>query len=107
MCSIFYYYVSPKAQRVYVSLALESAHAIWGAVQLAKTLPKDQNIVMVSAPPLIWYWLRFDATMLMGLLLQCLSGRGDKDVEQISRLLPGKWADILDWHPNEMPKTDL
>jgi tryptophan synthase len=29
---------------------------------------------------------------------QCLSGRGDKDVEQISQLLPGKWADILDWH---------
>ncbi|KAJ7072262.1 bifunctional tryptophan synthase TRP1 [Mycena amicta] len=27
----------------------------------------------------------------------CLSGRGDKDVEQISELLP-KWADILDWH---------
>jgi hypothetical protein len=30
--------------------------------------------------------------------MQCLSGRGDKDVEQISQLLPGKWADILDWH---------
>lgn len=30
--------------------------------------------------------------------LQCLSGRGDKDVEQISELLPGKWADKLDWH---------
>ena len=29
---------------------------------------------------------------------QCLSGRGDKDVEQISQLLPGKWEDILDWH---------
>jgi len=61
--------------------ALESAHAVWGAIQVAKTLPKDRNVVM------------------------CLSGRGDKDVEQISRLLPGKWADILDWHPNEMPKT--
>ncbi|KAF8344117.1 bifunctional tryptophan synthase TRP1 [Cantharellus anzutake] len=60
--------------------ALESAHAIWGAVQVAKTLPKDKNIVV------------------------SLSGRGDKDVEQISRLLPGKWADILDWHPNVMPK---
>lgn len=32
---------------------------------------------------------------------QCLSGRGDKDVEQISQLLPGKWADILDWHISE------
>jgi len=28
---------------------------------------------------------------------QCLSGRGDKDVEQISELLP-QWADKLDWH---------
>jgi len=61
--------------------ALESAHAVWGAVQVAKTLPKDKNVVL------------------------CLSGRGDKDVEQISRLLPGKWADILDWRPNEMPKV--
>jgi len=54
--------------------ALESAHAVWGAVEVAKTLSKDQDVVM------------------------CLSGRGDKDVEQISELLPGKWADILDWH---------
>jgi hypothetical protein len=34
---------------------------------------------------------------LKRLTFQCLSGRGDKDVEQISELLP-KWADILDWH---------
>jgi len=54
--------------------ALESSHALWAALQLAKTLPKDQDIVV------------------------CLSGRGDKDVEQISQLLPGKWADKLDWH---------
>ncbi|KAK7693804.1 bifunctional tryptophan synthase trp1 [Cerrena zonata] len=54
--------------------ALESSHAIWEGVRLAKTLPKDQDIVI------------------------CLSGRGDKDVEQISELLPGKWADTLDWH---------
>ncbi|KXN92277.1 Tryptophan synthase [Leucoagaricus sp. SymC.cos] len=53
--------------------ALESSHAIWEAVRIAKTLPKDKDIVV------------------------CLSGRGDKDVEQISELLP-KWADILDWH---------
>ncbi|KAF8319353.1 bifunctional tryptophan synthase TRP1 [Clavulina sp. PMI_390] len=59
--------------------ALESAHAVWGAVQVAKTLPKDQHVVV------------------------CLSGRGDKDVEEISRLLAGKWADILDWHANVMP----
>lgn len=31
------------------------------------------------------------------LLLQTLSGRGDKDVQQISELLPQKWADKLDW----------
>ncbi|KAF9792366.1 bifunctional tryptophan synthase TRP1 [Thelephora terrestris] len=54
--------------------ALESSHAIWEGVQLASKLPADQDIVI------------------------CLSGRGDKDVEQISQLLPGKWADILDWH---------
>lgn len=29
-------------------LALESSHAIWEAVRLAKTLPKDQDIVVVS-----------------------------------------------------------
>lgn len=28
--------------------ALESSHAIWGTVQIAKTLPKDANVVMVS-----------------------------------------------------------
>ncbi|KAG9014615.1 tryptophan synthetase [Tulasnella sp. JGI-2019a] len=54
--------------------ALESAHAIWGGMQVAKTLPKDHDVVI------------------------CLSGRGDKDVEQISQLLPGKWEDTLDWH---------
>lgn len=60
-------------QREGIIPALESSHAIWGAVRLAKTLPKDADIVV------------------------CLSGRGDKDVEQISELLP-KWADVLDWH---------
>ncbi|EJD44145.1 bifunctional tryptophan synthase TRP1 [Auricularia subglabra TFB-10046 SS5] len=54
--------------------ALESSHAIWGGIQVAKSLPKDQDVVI------------------------CLSGRGDKDVEQIHDLLPKKWADILDWH---------
>lgn len=39
--------------------ALESSHAVWATVQLAKTMPKDANIVMT------------------------LSGRGDKDVEQV------------------------
>ncbi|KLO10554.1 bifunctional tryptophan synthase TRP1 [Schizopora paradoxa] len=54
--------------------ALESSHALWAGIELAKTLPADKDVVI------------------------CLSGRGDKDVEQISQLLPGKWADILDWH---------
>ncbi|KAH7889584.1 tryptophan synthase beta subunit-like PLP-dependent enzyme [Phlebopus sp. FC_14] len=54
--------------------ALESSHAIWEGLRLAKTLPKEADLVI------------------------CLSGRGDKDVEQISELLPGKWADRLDWH---------
>ncbi|KAI6020268.1 tryptophan synthase beta subunit-like PLP-dependent enzyme [Pisolithus microcarpus] len=54
--------------------ALESSHALWEGVRRAKTLPKETNLVI------------------------CLSGRGDKDVEQISELLPGKWADRLDWH---------
>ena len=34
---------------------------------------------------------------------QCLSGRGDKDVEQISQLLPGKWEEKLDWYISSTP----
>ena len=34
---------------------------------------------------------------------QCLSGRGDKDVEQISQLLPGKWEQKLDWYISNSP----
>ncbi|KAF5381055.1 hypothetical protein D9615_004157 [Tricholomella constricta] len=60
-------------QREGIIPALESSHAIWEGFRLAQTLPKDKDIVI------------------------CLSGRGDKDVEQISELLP-KWANILDWH---------
>lgn len=40
--------------------ALETAHAIWGAMELAKTMPKDKDIVI------------------------CLSGRGDKDVQSVA-----------------------
>lgn len=40
--------------------ALETAHAVWGAMELAKTMTKDQDIVI------------------------CVSGRGDKDVETIA-----------------------
>ncbi|KAK9469819.1 tryptophan synthase beta subunit-like PLP-dependent enzyme [Lipomyces arxii] len=44
--------------------ALESAHAVYGAVELAKTMKPDQDIVI------------------------CLSGRGDKDVESVAEILP-------------------
>ncbi|GER67162.1 tryptophan synthase beta chain [Weizmannia acidilactici] len=46
--------------------ALESAHAVSFALKLAKEMGKDNSIVI------------------------CLSGRGDKDVEAVSRLLGGK-----------------
>ncbi|GAA5933702.1 tryptophan synthase TRP5 [Sporobolomyces koalae] len=54
--------------------ALETSHAVWATMELAKEMPKEANIVMT------------------------LSGRGDKDVQEISEILPGKWADKLDWH---------
>lgn len=44
--------------------ALETAHAIYGAVELAKTMSKDQDVVI------------------------CLSGRGDKDVQSVADELP-------------------
>ncbi|EFX06527.1 tryptophan synthase [Grosmannia clavigera kw1407] len=44
--------------------ALESAHGIYGAVELAKTMRPDQDIVV------------------------CLSGRGDKDVQSVADSLP-------------------
>lgn len=44
--------------------ALESAHAVYGALELAKTMRKDQDIVI------------------------CLSGRGDKDVQSVADELP-------------------
>lgn len=47
-----------------ISPALETAHAVWGAVELAKTMKKDQDIVI------------------------CVSGRGDKDVESVADELP-------------------
>ncbi|KAK8850470.1 tryptophan synthase, beta subunit [Kwoniella newhampshirensis] len=55
--------------------ALESSHALWGGMQLAKTLPKDQDVVI------------------------CLSGNGAKDVAEVLLTLKNKeWADRLDWH---------
>ena len=44
--------------------ALETAHAIWGAIQLAKEMGKGKDIVI------------------------CLSGRGDKDVQSVADELP-------------------
>lgn len=44
--------------------AMETAHAIWGAVELAKTMKKDEDIVI------------------------CVSGRGDKDVQSVADELP-------------------
>jgi tryptophan synthase len=52
--------------------ALETAHAIWAAMELAKTLPKEQDIVI------------------------CVSGRGDKDVMSVGEALP-KLGPIIDW----------
>lgn len=54
--------------------ALESSHAVYQAVQLAKTMREDQHIIVN------------------------LSGRGDKDVEQIAHGIAEQgWGDDLDW----------
>ena len=52
--------------------ALESAHAIWGAVELAKEMDKEDDIVI------------------------CLSGRGDKDVQSVADELP-KIGPMIGW----------
>ncbi|CAG87174.2 DEHA2D12320p [Debaryomyces hansenii CBS767] len=52
--------------------ALESSHAIFGAVEVAKNLPKDQHIVIN------------------------VSGRGDKDVQSVAEVLP-KLGDKIGW----------
>lgn len=44
--------------------ALETAHAIWGALELAKTMKRGEDIVI------------------------CVSGRGDKDVQSVADELP-------------------
>lgn len=44
--------------------ALETAHAVWGVVELAKTMDREQTVVL------------------------CLSGRGDKDVQSVADELP-------------------
>lgn len=50
--------------------ALESSHAIYGAVELAKTLPSDKHVVV------------------------SLSGRGDKDVQSVADSLPSLGPEI-------------
>ena len=52
--------------------ALETAHAIWGAVELAKEMGKGKDIVV------------------------CLSGRGDKDVQSVADELP-KIGPVIGW----------
>lgn len=52
--------------------ALESSHGIWGAIELAKTMNKDQDVVI------------------------CLSGRGDKDVQSVADELP-KIGPVIGW----------
>jgi tryptophan synthase len=44
--------------------ALESSHAVFGAMEMAKTMKQDETIVI------------------------CLSGRGDKDVQEVADELP-------------------
>lgn len=52
--------------------ALETAHAIYGAMQWAKKIGKDKNIVI------------------------CLSGRGDKDVQSVADELP-RLGPVIGW----------
>jgi len=52
--------------------ALESSHAVYGAVELAKTMKPDQNIIIN------------------------VSGRGDKDVQSVAEVLP-KLGPKIDW----------
>ncbi|PKS13106.1 hypothetical protein jhhlp_000448 [Lomentospora prolificans] len=52
--------------------ALESAHGIYGGIELAKTMSKDQDVVI------------------------CLSGRGDKDVQSVADELP-RIGPLIGW----------
>ena len=52
--------------------ALETAHAVWGALELAKTMKKGEDVVI------------------------CLSGRGDKDVQSVADELP-KLGPAIGW----------
>lgn len=52
--------------------ALETAHAIYGGMKLAKNMRQDQNIII------------------------CLSGRGDKDISSVAEVLP-RLGPKIDW----------
>lgn len=52
--------------------ALESSHAVYGAIELAKTMDKDQHIILN------------------------VSGRGDKDVQSVAETLP-KLGEQIGW----------
>lgn len=60
------------AQHEGIIPALESSHAVWGVMQIAKTMEKGQNIVLN------------------------VSGRGDKDVQQVADELP-RLGPKIDW----------
>lgn len=60
------------AQTEGIIAALESSHAIYGAVELAKTMRPDQHIIVN------------------------VSGRGDKDVQSVAEVLP-KLGPEIDW----------
>lgn len=57
-------------QREGILPALETSHAIYAAMDLAKVMPRDKNICV------------------------CLSGRGDKDVSTVADSLPKSGPEI-------------
>ena len=61
--------------------ALETAHAIYGAMELAKRMREDQNIVI------------------------CLSGRGDKDISSVAEQLP-RLGPRLNWELRRKNKLE-
>ncbi|KAJ3373707.1 tryptophan synthetase [Kappamyces sp. JEL0680] len=62
--------------------ALETAHAIWAATELAKKMTKEEDIVI------------------------CVSGRGDKDVMSVAESLP-KLGPLIDWDLRFEQATNL
>ena len=57
--------------------ALESSHAVYGAVQMAKQMDKDQDIVI------------------------CVSGRGDKDLNTVINNVDKYYSDRpTSWRPS-------